>query len=654
MSRAVNVGMVVWLAVMSPASAPVALAQAPPSASAEAYYEFLRARSLEGEGEIDEAIRAYERAAALDPKSAEVRAELAGLYARQNRPKEAVAAAEGALRVDPDNGEAHWVLGTVLAAQVRGREGEATAGAREELARAVDHLEKARAARPYDVSLVLTLGRLYLRQPAYDRAVATLEALRQQEPGLPEAGWLLAQAYQGQGRRAEAIRVLDETLAVQPDFYRGLLLLADLYEQERQWKRAAETYALAAEQNPRFAELRLRQASALLNANEPAAAREVLRDAVRQSPTDGALLFMLSEAEREAGDLAGAESAARRLVALEPNQLRGALALAQVFEERHESRQVVATLEPVAAQKAAPGPGQPTRQFATVLAHLGFAYQELGEHARAVASFERARAISPADAGLDVYVAQAYLAAGQPDRAISLAAAVRAARPDDLRPVRIEAQALVKAGRAADAARLLETWVGRSPGELDGHLTWAQVLADATRVDEALRVLDGADARFEHPVLVAFQRGAILEQAKRVDDAERALREAIRRDPAHGPSLNYLGYLFADRGERLDEAIGLIERALATDPHNPSYLDSLGWAWFKRGDLDKARPPLARAADLLPVNSVVQDHHGDLLWALRDAAGAIAAWERALAGDGESIDRDRIKAKIADARRAAR
>ena len=657
MSLAVNLGMVAWLAAPSPALLPLVPAQAPPrpasAASAEAYYEFLRARSLEGEGEIDEAIRAYQRAAALDPKSAEVRAELAGLYARQNRPKEAIATAEDALGVDPDNGEAHWVLGTVLAAQARGREGEAAAPAREELARAVGHLEKARAARPYDVGLVLTLGRLYLRQPAYDRAAAALEALRQQEPGLPEAGWLLAQAYQGQGRRADAIRVLDETLAVQPDFYRGLLLLADLYEQERQWKKAAETYALAAAQNPRFAELRIRQASALLSANEPAAARDVLRDAATQSPTDGSVLFMLSEAEREAGDLAGAEAAARRLVALEPSELRGALALAQVFEVRHESRQVVATLEPV-AQKTASRPGQPARQLATVLAHLGFAYQELGEHARAVTSFEQAKAASPADAGFDVYLAQAYLAAGQPDRAIKMTAAVRAARPDDLRPVRIEAQALVKAGRAGDAARLVEDWVRRSPGELDGHLTLAQALADAKRLDEALRVLDGADARFERPVLVAFQRGAILEQAKRGDDAERALREAIRRDPAHAPSLNYLGYMFADRGERLDEAVDLVERALAIDPHSPSYLDSLGWAWFKKGDLGKARPPLARAAELLPVNSVVQDHYGDLLWASRDAAGAIAAWERALAGDGESIDRDRIKTKIADARGAAR
>jgi predicted negative regulator of RcsB-dependent stress response len=41
---------------------------------------------------------------------------------------------------------------------------------------------------------------------------------------------------------------------------------------------------------------------------------------------------------------------------------------------------------------------------------------------------------------------------------------------------------------------------------------------------------------------------------------------------------------------------------------------------------------------------------GDALLALNDAPGAIAAWERALAGDGESIDASSIKSKIARAR----
>jgi predicted negative regulator of RcsB-dependent stress response len=43
---------------------------------------------------------------------------------------------------------------------------------------------------------------------------------------------------------------------------------------------------------------------------------------------------------------------------------------------------------------------------------------------------------------------------------------------------------------------------------------------------------------------------------------------------------------------------------------------------------------------------VIQDHHGDLLAKRGRTAEAIAAWERALAGDGEQIDRAAIEKKI--------
>ena len=54
-------------------------------------YYFLIARHLESIGRVDEAIKAHERAIALDPGSAELRAELAGLYARQDNALYAVA-----------------------------------------------------------------------------------------------------------------------------------------------------------------------------------------------------------------------------------------------------------------------------------------------------------------------------------------------------------------------------------------------------------------------------------------------------------------------------------------------------------------------------------------------------------------------------------
>src|SRR5437899_272949 len=93
----------------------------PPQASSssnigDAYNQYLSARRLERDDDVDGAIAAYKRAIALDPKSADVPAELAGLFLRQNRVTDAISSAEAALRVDEANAEAHRVLGTIYAA----------------------------------------------------------------------------------------------------------------------------------------------------------------------------------------------------------------------------------------------------------------------------------------------------------------------------------------------------------------------------------------------------------------------------------------------------------------------------------------------------------------------------------------------------------
>jgi tetratricopeptide (TPR) repeat protein len=108
--------------------------------------------------------------------------------------------------------------------------------------------------------------------------------------------------------------------------------------------------------------------------------------------------------------------------------------------------------------------------------------------------------------------------------------------------------------------------------------------------------------------------------------------------------------MFADRGERLDEAVDLLQQALKIEPGNPSFLDSLGWALFKQGRLEQADAPLTEAAAKSPANSVIHDHLGDLRFRQRRFAEAVVAWERALAGDGENIDRVIIEKKLREAR----
>ena len=56
-------------------------------------------------------------------------------------------------------------------------------------------------------------------------------------------------------------------------------------------------------------------------------------------------------------------------------------------------------------------------------------------------------------------------------------------------------------------------------------------------------------------------------------------------------------------------------------------------------------------ADQLTINSVIQEHLGDLRQKQNRPAEAIAAWQKALAGDGDSIERAKIQRKIDAARK---
>ena len=80
---------------------------------------------------------------------------------------------------------------------------------------------------------------------------------------------------------------------------------------------------------------------------------------------------------------------------------------------------------------------------------------------------------------------------------------------------------------------------------------------------------------------VIFVQGSIYERQKKYDLAEESFHKVLADDPKNAMTLNYLGYMLADRGTRVEEALGYIRRAVALDPQNGAYLDSLGWAYYR-------------------------------------------------------------------------
>ena len=127
-----------------------------------------------------------------------------------------------------------------------------------------------------------------------------------------------------------------------------------------------------------------------------------------------------------------------------------------------------------------------------------------------------------------------------------------------------------------------------------------------------------------------FLRGASYEREKKYDQAEEMFRKVLASDPQSAMTLNYLGYMLADRGVKLDEAVTMIKKAVDLDPANGAYLDSLGWAYFKQGKYDQAEELLVKASQHMGSDPTVQDHLGDLYQKTGRLRLAAAHWERAL------------------------
>ena len=141
-----------------------------------------------------------------------------------------------------------------------------------------------------------------------------------------------------------------------------------------------------------------------------------------------------------------------------------------------------------------------------------------------------------------------------------------------------------------------------------------------------------------------FEYGAACEQSGQPRRSEAALRRALQLNPAHHQSLNYLGYMWAERGRNLPEALQMIEKALSLSPGNPAYLDSQAWALFRLGNPSAARPLLEEALRQVPDDPTLLEHFGDIASRLGETNQAKEAYQKAILRGGPTVPlQDKIK-----------
>lgn len=151
------------------------------------------------------------------------------------------------------------------------------------------------------------------------------------------------------------------------------------------------------------------------------------------------------------------------------------------------------------------------------------------------------------------------------------------------------------------------------------HFNDAEVIAQARETNQLTREF-------------YFQFGATCERKGDYPDAEKYFEKCIELSPDFSEALNYLGFMWADRGEKLDRARELIEKAVRLEPRNAAYLDSMGWVLFKLGQPKQALDCILKAIEYSEEEDpTLYDHLGDIYAALGQTDKAHAAWGKSLA-----------------------
>jgi len=617
------------LAVLLAASlVPAALAA---DSTLEARKIYLRARSAVGDGRYREALDLYRRVIEQLPEDAVVRFEYAQLLRDLNVADEAAKQAREAVRLDPSFSEARRLLGSIELS------GAGSDPAR--LDKAIEELKQAHKLAPDDAATTASLARALLARGRSGEAAALLDEIPEgrSQPGLMR---LTAEARAKSGRFREAEAVYRELLELDPGDRESQAALVDLYEDQDRLDEALALLQEMEKRDPENAAIGERITLDFARAGRFGEAEKRARDQASRRPENRSIRRLLASVLFEKADVGGGEKILRDLLKADPDDDAARRALAgELLRERRfgEARPL---LEESLRRAGTDPKNAAERRWAQV--ELAYLFYLQKDYAAARKVLEPA-AVSGSAVNPRAVRILLLIARDTEDFAYGLAQAKAAAAADKENSEWLGAVAefQFRSGDRRAAADVLDRLAASK--EAERALAAADVYARLKEYAPAVRVARDAIKRFPESPDALFRLGSSLERAGNSAEAERIFSKLLEMRPNDSAAQNYLGYMWADRGENLEKAQVLLEKAVGREPRNGAYLDSLGWVYFRMGKLETAQLNLLEAHRREPDDPTIEEHLGDLSERQGNVARAVSHWERALTLKPEEPDKVRKK-----------
>jgi tetratricopeptide (TPR) repeat protein len=466
---------------------------------------------------------------------------------------------------------------------------------------AVEEYFKAALADVWDEQLVLEVTRRLVQLRQQDKALELLKKATEVPSASGQLYARLGMVYSMVGKKDEAIEANRTAIRKSPHSLTGYQNLVHIHLQARQPEEAMKVLDAAARQ-PNSEPILLVELADLYAAimrggggdTAKAKALEMLGRADKLNPANPLLQQKLADSLAALGESDRAADLYLKLLEKYPNLPTLREKLTQLYIRGKDKKKAMEQLEAIVRTNPT------SAQAYYMLGSLAF---DEKDYTKAVEHLSKALLLTPNFEQLYYDLAGAHVNANQPREALKTLEKARAKFQPNFVNEYFTAMAH---SRLKDYTNALK------------HLVAAEIIARATETN-----------RLTHSFY--FQLGAAYERTHSYIEAEKYFRRSLELEPKFTEAMNYLGYMWTERGINLNEARQLIEKAVELEPKNAAYLDSLGWVLFKLERPQEALDWLRKAIEhAVEPDATLYDHLGDVYASLNQLSEAREAWQKSV------------------------
>jgi len=521
-------------------------------------------------------------------------------------------------------------------------------------------------------------GEYLSRKDDLEGALINLEKARELDENGAQIYHSLSSIYLRMGKSVEAEALLRKTIELEPENVQAILDLAQILKTGENFAEVRELFERASSLSPDSDEANLGLVILDIYKNKTKSAKQNLKKYLKKRPDSFLAHYYLATIDHKDGRVESAEKSYRKVLELNPAYSRAGVFLGQILSESGREEETIALFESLSRQ---PGSEQFMKQIAEY-------YEANGDEGKALEAYEKYIATGFDDPQALLKLSFLYVRSNEKDKAENNIRTLIKSRPafssahyllgvllEDKKEYKEALDAFSKVGW--DSSFGLEVLKAKSRiytelkkfergwFEFQQALTFAekkpelpkeQILVSAINYLNKFQKFDLAKtwsyrALEEFPLSesIQYSRAFVYDESGESIKGAQQLEAFVKETKSKNPALlNFIGYVYAEKGVKLDKAESYIRKALKLKENDPFITDSLGWVLYKKKDYRAAETFLRKAHEAAPNEVVIMEHLADCLVKLGSLQEANELYVKAEEiGHTNADEQNNLKAKIA-------